>query len=110
MGLAIQATRVFQENQDHRDILANGVALGFQGFVTFPCVIRPTTSGSIIAKDLTCDDRAVWARMILKQLPCVLRKRFTTCDLQKCVGTVDSFMTQCAAALGADMHSSAESN
>lgn len=56
MELAIQATREFLENQDHQEILVNGVTQGFQEFVTFPCVIRPTTSGNITAKDPTSDD------------------------------------------------------
>lgn len=69
MGLAIQATREFQENQDKQDILANVVAPGFPGSVTFPCVIRPTISGNITAKGPMSDDTGMWGRLLYISTP-----------------------------------------
>lgn len=56
MESATQATRESQENQAHQEILVNGVAQDFPGFVTSLCAIRPTISGNITAKDRTSDD------------------------------------------------------
>lgn len=58
MALVIQAIREFQVNQDHQETLVNEATQGFQVFVTFPCVIRPTTSENITAKDQTSDVKA----------------------------------------------------
>lgn len=77
MESAIQATREFQGNLDPQVTLVNGATRGFQGFVTFPCAIRPTTSGNITAKDPMSDDTASWERLLLVKHPRVSRKRFT---------------------------------
>lgn len=62
MESAIRATREFLENQDRQETPVNGAAQGFQGCVMFPCVIRPTTSENITAKDPTSDDMEVGER------------------------------------------------
>ena len=56
MESAIQATREFLGNRGPQVNLVNGATRGFQGFVTSPCAIRPTTSGNITAKVLMSDD------------------------------------------------------
>lgn len=58
MGMAIQATKEFQENQGRQDILVNGVALDFQECVMYLCVTRHTTSGNITAKGPVSDETA----------------------------------------------------
>ena len=64
MELAIPAIREFLENKDLRETLVNGEAQGLQECVIFQCVIRPTTSGNITAKDPTSEDTAVWERLL----------------------------------------------
>lgn len=64
MDSATQETREFLENQDSQEIVVNRDTQGFQGFVMFPCVIRPTTSGNITAKDPMSDDTAAWEEAI----------------------------------------------
>lgn len=94
MEWATQETREFLGNQGHREIPGNGAILAFQGFVTFPCAIRRTTSGNITAKDLTSDDRAARERLLVTKTPKCFLKKAIYCITEQCV-TVDSFMTKC---------------
>lgn len=64
MELAIQETKAFLENLEHKEILVNGAKQGLRGFVMFQYVIRPTTSGNITAKDPTSDNIAVWEGLL----------------------------------------------
>lgn len=64
MELAIQETKAFLENLEHKEILVNGAKQGLRGFVMFQYVIRRTTSGNITAKDPTSDNIAVWEGLL----------------------------------------------
>lgn len=58
MEPAIQGTREFPGNQDHRGIPGKWETRVFQGSAISPCAIRRTTSGTVTARDPMSDVRS----------------------------------------------------